>query len=135
MSDLSSFEQWQQLAEKELKGASSDSLNKLSAEQIVIKPIYSSQDIPEHLTGAEMPGLFPYMRGPYATMYANRPWTIRQYAGFSTAAESNAFYKRNLAAGQKVFLLHSIWQHIGDMIQIILVLLEMLARPELQSIP
>lgn len=101
VSDLSSFEQWQQLAEKELKGASSDSLNKLSAEQIVIKPIYSSQDIPEHLTGAEMPGLFPYMRGPYATMYANRPWTIRQYAGFSTAAESNAFYKRNLAAGQK----------------------------------
>ena len=47
------------------------------------------------------PGLPPFMRGPYATMYTNRPWTIRQYAGFSTAAESNAFYRRNLAAGQK----------------------------------
>lgn len=97
----SSFEQWNRLAEKELKGASSDSLTKQSAEQITIKPVYSSQDLPKQLTGTEMPGVFPYVRGPYATMYANRPWTIRQYAGFSTAAESNAFYKRNLAAGQK----------------------------------
>lgn len=101
MSDLSSFEQWQQLAEKELKGVSTDTLHKHSAEQIVIKPVYSSQDLPAQLSGEEMPGVFPYARGPYATMYANRPWTIRQYAGFSTAAESNAFYKRNLAAGQK----------------------------------
>ncbi|MBM4150404.1 MAG: methylmalonyl-CoA mutase [Ignavibacteria bacterium] len=101
VSDLSSFEQWQQLAEKELKGVSTDTLHKHSAEQIVIKPVYSSQDLPAQLSGEEMPGVFPYVRGPYATMYANRPWTIRQYAGFSTAAESNAFYKRNLAAGQK----------------------------------
>ncbi len=53
----------------------------------------------DHLGG--LPGMAPYVRGPYATMYATRPWTIRQYAGFSTAAESNAFYRRNLAAGQK----------------------------------
>ena len=101
MSEKSSFEQWRTLAEKELKGNSPDSLNKQNAEQIVIKPVYSKHDLPNHVTGNEMPGLYPFVRGPYATMYANRPWTIRQYAGFSTASESNAFYRRNLSAGQK----------------------------------
>lgn len=101
MSEQSSFEQWRTLAEKELKGNSPDSLNKQNAEHIVIKPVYSTHDVPKHVTGNEMPGLYPFVRGPYATMYANRPWTIRQYAGFSTASESNAFYRRNLAAGQK----------------------------------
>ena len=72
-----------------------------TAENIELKPIYSKEDIKglEHLDfGA---GFSPYLRGPYATMYVRRPWTIRQYAGFSTAQESNAFYRRNLAAGQK----------------------------------
>lgn len=101
MSEQSSMENWQRLASKELKGASPDSLNKQTAENIIIKPVYASTDVPSDVTGHEMPGVFPYVRGPYATMYANRPWTIRQYAGFSTASESNAFYKRNLAAGQK----------------------------------
>src|SRR6478752_5750854 len=73
----------------------------LTAEGIEVKPTYSQKDIEniEHLDfGA---GFAPNLRGPYATMYVRRPWTIRQYAGFSTAEESNAFYRRNLAAGQK----------------------------------
>ena len=70
-------------------------------ELISIKPLYSSADLDglEHLYS--MPGIPPFVRGPYLTMYAGRPWTVRQYAGFSTAEESNAFYRRNLAAGQK----------------------------------
>ena len=72
-----------------------------TAEGIALKPTYTEQDIQnvEHLDfGA---GFAPNLRGPYATMYVRRPWTVRQYAGFSTAEESNAFYRRNLAAGQK----------------------------------
>ncbi|MCA9235795.1 MAG: hypothetical protein KDA44_10010, partial [Planctomycetales bacterium] len=69
-------------------------------EHIAVKPLYTAEDLAgvDHLD--TMPGLPPYVRGPYATMYALRPWTVRQYAGFSTATESNAFYRRNLAAGQ-----------------------------------
>ncbi|HEY0934759.1 MAG TPA: methylmalonyl-CoA mutase family protein, partial [Trebonia sp.] len=70
-------------------------------EGIVVKPLYTEAD----LAGLDFldtyPGIAPYLRGPYPTMYVNQPWTIRQYAGFSTAEESNAFYRRNLAAGQK----------------------------------
>jgi methylmalonyl-CoA mutase len=73
----------------------------LTAERIELKPTYSEQDI-EHLTHLDFgAGFAPNLRGPYATMYVRRPWTVRQYAGFSTAEESNAFYRRNLAAGQK----------------------------------
>ncbi|MGZ4447945.1 MAG: methylmalonyl-CoA mutase family protein, partial [Nocardioides sp.] len=72
-----------------------------SPEGIDILPVYG----PEHLEGLDalgtFPGLSPFLRGPYPTMYVERPWTIRQYAGFSTAADSNAFYRRNLAGGQK----------------------------------
>ena len=72
-----------------------------TAEQISVKNVYLKNDISgmEHLNYAA--GIPPYLRGPYSTMYVTRPWTIRQYAGFSTAEESNAFYRRNLAAGQK----------------------------------
>ena len=72
----------------------------LTAELIPIKPVYTNEDLAgmEHLNYAA--GLPPYLRGPYSVMYAMQPWTIRQYAGFSTAEESNAFYRRNLAAGQ-----------------------------------
>ena len=70
-------------------------------EGIPVDPLYT----PKHLEGldflATYPGTAPFLRGPYPTMYVNQPWTVRQYAGFSTAAESNAFYRRNLAAGQK----------------------------------
>ena len=73
----------------------------LTPEQIPVKPVYTKEDLEgmEHLNYAA--GIAPYLRGPYSTMYVMRPWTIRQYAGFSTAEESNAFYRRNLAAGQK----------------------------------
>src|SRR5690606_14277655 len=73
----------------------------ITAEQIAVKPYYTAADNQgyEHLDFAA--GIPPYLRGPYSTMYAINPWTIRQYAGFSTAEESNAFYRRNLAAGQK----------------------------------
>ncbi|MDO5535664.1 MAG: methylmalonyl-CoA mutase family protein, partial [Propionibacteriaceae bacterium] len=70
-------------------------------ELIAVPPLFSEDDL-EGLDFLDTrPGLPPFLRGPYSTMYVNRPWTIRQYAGFSTAAESNAFYRRNLAAGQK----------------------------------
>ena len=70
-------------------------------EQIDVKPAYGKKDLEgmEHLNYAA--GIAPFLRGPYSTMYVMRPWTIRQYAGFSTAEESNAFYRRNIAAGQK----------------------------------
>jgi methylmalonyl-CoA mutase len=70
-------------------------------EQIVVKPLYVKEDLSNCSFQGYMPGIPPFLRGPYATMYVQKPWTIRQYAGFSTAEESNAFYKRNLAAGQK----------------------------------
>ena len=75
--------------------------NRLTAEQIPCKPVYGKEDLEgmEHLNYAA--GIAPFLRGPYSTMYVMRPWTIRQYAGFSTAEESNAFYRRNIAAGQK----------------------------------
>ncbi|HYC13395.1 MAG TPA: methylmalonyl-CoA mutase, partial [Stellaceae bacterium] len=94
------LEDWQALATKELGGAAPDSLLWQTAEGIAIKPLYTRSDL-ERLEGMEsLPGFAPYLRGVRATMYANRPWTIRQYAGFSTAEESNRFYRENLKAGQ-----------------------------------
>lgn len=69
-----------------------DTLIKMTAEGIPLKPIYTKDDVKDLQT--EYPGVFPFTRGPYATMYTAKPWTIRQYAGFSTAEESNAFYKK-----------------------------------------
>ncbi|MCS6807948.1 MAG: methylmalonyl-CoA mutase [Bacteroidota bacterium] len=96
-----SFEQWRILAQKELKDKPIEALYRHTPEGITIKPLYTAQDLEAIGFEETMPGIFPYVRGPYATMYTNRPWTIRQYAGFSTAEESNAFYRKNLAAGQK----------------------------------
>ena len=70
-------------------------------EGITVPPLYTAADLADVDFLATYPGIKPYLRGPYPTMYVNQPWTIRQYAGFSTAAESNAFYRRNLAMGQK----------------------------------
>ncbi|HPG32956.1 MAG TPA: methylmalonyl-CoA mutase family protein, partial [Lentimicrobium sp.] len=72
----------------------------MTTEQIPVKPVFTAADLAkmEHLNYAA--GIAPFLRGPYSTMYVMKPWTIRQYAGFSTAEESNAFYRRNLAAGQ-----------------------------------
>lgn len=93
-------EEWKKLAEKQLKGASVDSLTWKTPEGIDIKPIYTADDVrPE--TQQELPGKHPYTRGPYPTMYTQKPWTIRQYAGFSTVEESNKFYKDNIKAGQQ----------------------------------
>ncbi len=95
------LDDWEALATKDLKGGSPDGLAWHTPEGIVVKPLYTAADLQdlEHLD--TMPGFAPFVRGPRATMYANRPWTIRQYAGFSTAEESNKFYKEALAAGQK----------------------------------
>ncbi len=95
-----SFDNWK----KEIEKNSSKLLDELmwkTNEQIGVKPLYNKCDMDglEHLDYAA--GIPPFLRGPYATMYVMRPWTVRQYAGFSTAEESNAFYRRNLAAGQK----------------------------------
>jgi methylmalonyl-CoA mutase len=90
---------WRARVEQET-GKSPEALSWQTPEQLPVKPLYSADDLApvDHLDS--LPGIAPYVRGPYATMYALKPWTIRQYAGFSTAEESNAFYRRNLAAGQ-----------------------------------
>jgi methylmalonyl-CoA mutase len=89
---------WQRLAQKELNGLDIKDCQSFSWEDLSIKPLYTSQDLPERET---LPGFFPYTRGIKATMYKNRPWTIRQYAGFASAKESNAFYRKALASGQR----------------------------------
>ncbi|WP_394232891.1 methylmalonyl-CoA mutase [Niallia oryzisoli] len=91
---------WKQKAETEIS-ASIDDLLFETNEHISTKPIYTEKDLADAKHLEDRPGLPPYTRGPYPTMYVNRPWTVRQYAGFSTAEESNAFYRRNLAMGQK----------------------------------
>ncbi|NRB17365.1 MAG: methylmalonyl-CoA mutase [Rhodobacteraceae bacterium] len=93
--------EWRALAEKELRGRAVEDLNWQTLEGIEVKPIYTEEDIADLPHMGSMPGLGPFTRGVKATMYAGRPWTIRQYAGFSTAEASNAFYRRNLAAGQQ----------------------------------
>jgi len=102
MASTADLDRWRELAAKELRGKKSpDDLERTSADGLRIKPVYTAADI-EGLEGIDvLPGIFPFSRGPRATMYANRPWTLRQYAGFSTAEESNAFYRANLAAGQQ----------------------------------
>ncbi|RKP26982.1 methylmalonyl coenzyme A mutase, isoform CRA_b [Syncephalis pseudoplumigaleata] len=91
---------WSEQAKKELKGKDpAETLTWHTAEGIAVKPLYTKVDTAN--TSDEIPGAFPYTRGPYATMYTHRPWTVRQYAGFSTVEESNAFYRKNLAAGQQ----------------------------------
>ena len=96
MTDKPTRDDWEALADKEARGRD---LSRETLEGITLRTVYGPEDAAHIDSG--FPGLPPYTRGPYATMYAGRPWTIRQYAGFSTAEESNAFYRRNLAAGQK----------------------------------
>jgi methylmalonyl-CoA mutase len=92
--------EWQQTVERET-GKSLDALVWDTPEAIGVKPLYTAADLEGLDFLGTYPGIVPFLRGPYPTMYVNQPWTIRQYAGFSTAEESNAFYRRNLAAGQK----------------------------------
>ncbi|MFP3899992.1 MAG: methylmalonyl-CoA mutase [Acidimicrobiia bacterium] len=100
MSEQPDLDDWRTLAARELKGADPASLAWHTPEGIDVGPLYTAADLDgiDHLDS--LPGFPPFVRGVRGTMYANRPWTIRQYAGFSTAEESNAFYRRNLAAGQ-----------------------------------
>jgi methylmalonyl-CoA mutase len=99
-SDAPSRDEWRALVEKETRGKSADDLAWQTPEGIEVKPLYTAADLEGLAHLDSMPGFAPFTRGPRASMYAGRPWTVRQYAGYSTAEESNAFYRRNLAAGQ-----------------------------------
>tara|TARA_R110001592_G_scaffold321037_1_gene599372 strand:+ start:111994 stop:114135 length:2142 start_codon:yes stop_codon:yes gene_type:complete len=103
MTDISkpSYSDWVDLATKESKGKSPDDLVWQTPEGIAVKPLYTAADVVNLEYQDNLPGFAPFKRGPKATMYTGRPWTVRQYAGFSTAEASNAFYRRNLAAGQQ----------------------------------
>ena len=94
------LDDWRAAASKDLKGSDPASLARETPEGITVKPLYTAADLEALGDVDTLPGFAPYTRGVRATMYTNRPWTVRQYAGFSTAEESNAFYRRNLAAGQ-----------------------------------
>jgi len=98
---MTSKDKWSEIAAKELRGKPVESLTWDTLEGIAVQPLYTAEDTAHlpHMGG--IPGQAPYTRGVKATMYAGRPWTIRQYAGFSTAEESNAFYRKALAAGQQ----------------------------------
>lgn len=107
-------EAWKELATKQLRGKELDSLTWATAEGIDVKPLYTAADTEDLEYANTMPGMSPYIRGHQATMYAGRPWTIRQYAGFSTAEESNAFYRKALAAGaQGVSVAFDLATHRG----------------------
>ena len=100
VTDQPNLDDWRDQASKELRGLDPDTLVWHTPEGIAVKPLYTAVDLDGIEDLDSLPGFAPFTRGVRATMYAHRPWTIRQYAGFSTAEESNAFYRRNLAAGQ-----------------------------------
>jgi len=107
-------ESWSKLVEKETKGKKASELNWLSPEEINVKPLYTQEDSQNIEQQHSLPGMAPFLRGPRATMYSVKPWTIRQYAGFSTAEESNAFYKKTLAGGgQGVSVAFDLATHRG----------------------
>jgi len=106
--------EWQALATKQMKGLTPEEMEWHTPEGVPIKVLYTQEDVKDLKYANTMPGLAPYVRGPQATMYAGRPWTIRQYAGFSTAEASNAFYRKNLAAGaQGVSVAFDLATHRG----------------------
>ncbi|KZZ34684.1 methylmalonyl-CoA mutase, partial [Oleiphilus sp. HI0117] len=108
------LEQWEALATKQMKGVSPDEMTWQTPEGIPVKVLYTEEDTKDLPHTQTLPGMAPFVRGPMATMYAGRPWTIRQYAGFSTAEESNAFYRKNLAAGaQGVSVAFDLATHRG----------------------
>lgn len=112
---MNNFDEWKKLAAKESKSENPiEKLTKKTLENISIKPLYTKEDLEnlDHLDN--LPGIDPFVRGPRATMYTGRPWTIRQYAGFSTAEESNAFYRKTLAGGgQGVSVAFDLATHRG----------------------
>jgi methylmalonyl-CoA mutase len=109
-----SLDEWRRAAAKSAPGGDVSLLNWVTPEGIVVKPLYTAGDVAGLTHANTLPGFAPYVRGPQATMYAVRPWTIRQYAGFSTAEDSNAFYRANLAAGgQGVSVAFDLATHRG----------------------
>ncbi len=113
-SDSSNLEAWQKAAAKSAPGGNIDALNWATPEGITVKPLYTKQDVAGLDYTDTLPGFAPFLRGPQATMYAGKPWTIRQYAGFSTAEASNAFYRKALAAGgQGVSVAFDLATHRG----------------------
>jgi methylmalonyl-CoA mutase len=105
---------WAKAAAKSAPGGNVDALNWITPDGIAVKPLYTAADTADLKHADTLPGFEPYLRGPQATMYASRPWTIRQYAGFSTAEESNAFYRKGLAAGgQGVSVAFDLATHRG----------------------
>jgi methylmalonyl-CoA mutase len=109
-----SLPEWQDAATKSLKGKTLDDLTWQTPEGIAVKPLYTRADVEPLAYADTLPGFEPFIRGPQATMYAVKPWTIRQYAGFSTAEESNAFYRKALAAGgQGVSVAFDLATHRG----------------------
>lgn len=112
--DDAALAQWRKAAAKSAPGGDVDALNWVTPEGISVKPLYTAADVQGLPHVHSLPGFEPYLRGPQATMYAVRPWTIRQYAGFSTAEESNAFYRKALAAGgQGVSVAFDLATHRG----------------------
>ncbi|HRF72602.1 MAG TPA: methylmalonyl-CoA mutase family protein, partial [Accumulibacter sp.] len=112
--DSASLDAWKKAAAKALRGAELETLNWVTPEGVVVKPLYTRQDLDGLPYTDTLPGFAPFVRGPQATMYTGRPWTIRQYAGFSTAEASNAFYRKALAAGgQGVSVAFDLATHRG----------------------
>ena len=110
----SNLEAWAKAAAKSAPGGNVEALNWITPDGIAVKPLYTAEDTANLAHTNTLPGFEPYLRGPQATMYAVRPWTIRQYAGFSTAEESNAFYRKALAAGgQGVSVAFDLATHRG----------------------
>ncbi|MDP2094405.1 MAG: methylmalonyl-CoA mutase family protein, partial [Hydrogenophaga sp.] len=108
------LEAWTKAAQKSAPGGDVSALNWLTPDGISVKPLYTAEDTANLPYTNTLPGFEPFIRGPQATMYAVRPWTIRQYAGFSTAEESNAFYRKALAAGgQGVSVAFDLATHRG----------------------
>jgi methylmalonyl-CoA mutase len=109
-----SLEEWKKAAAKSAPGGNVDALNWVTPDGIAVKPLYTAADLQGLPYADTLPGFAPFLRGPQATMYAARPWTIRQYAGFSTAEESNAFYRKGLAGGgQGVSVAFDLATHRG----------------------
>ena len=119
---------WRQKATQELKGRTVEDLVWQTPDGLAIKPLYTQDDLEACADVASLPGFPPFLRGCRATMYANRPWTIRQYAGFSTAEESNAFYRDNLKNGVTGLSVAFDLATHRAMIRIILVSLPMWAK-------
>jgi methylmalonyl-CoA mutase len=108
------YDEWAALATKQMKGMTPSEMEWHTPEGVPIKVLYTQDDVKDLEYNNTFPGMAPYVRGPMATMYAGRPWTIRQYAGFSTAEESNAFYRKNLKAGaQGVSVAFDLATHRG----------------------